>query len=216
MARYLCLAAALTLARAVTTIPRPAPPTCGSALRDQPDQRHRESRRTGRCRRHVSASGNGRRVPRQIARGAPIRASSGGPTLCPATPAIASARGPRTTRSCSWSPTPSPSSTPGRATRRSSSTSAARRVNGQWTGFPAPFEHDILTGSNADGTVAAGLTCSDWTSDSAAVGSVGHSVGSARTRARPAPSLVELRTHHADLQQPGPSWRGRPLYCFAR
>jgi hypothetical protein len=28
-----------------------------------------------------------------------------------------------------------------------------------------PNEHDILTGSNADGTVAAGMTCEDWTSN---------------------------------------------------
>jgi hypothetical protein len=44
-------------------------------------------------------------------------------------------------------------------------------INGQWTGSPnlAPMatevnEHDILTGSNADGTVAVGKTCLDWTS----------------------------------------------------
>jgi hypothetical protein len=37
-------------------------------------------------------------------------------------------------------------------------------INGQWTGSPTPNEHDILTGSNADGTVATGKTCSDWTS----------------------------------------------------
>jgi hypothetical protein len=37
-------------------------------------------------------------------------------------------------------------------------------INGQWTGSPAPNQHDILTGSNADGTVAMGKTCSDWTS----------------------------------------------------
>jgi len=28
-----------------------------------------------------------------------------------------------------------------------------------------PNEHDILTGSNADGTVATGMTCEDWTSN---------------------------------------------------
>ena len=31
------------------------------------------------------------------------------------------------------------------------------RINGQWTGSPTPNQHDILTGSNADGTVATGL-----------------------------------------------------------
>jgi hypothetical protein len=38
-------------------------------------------------------------------------------------------------------------------------------INGQWTGSPVPNEHDILTGSNQDGTVAPGKTCADWTSN---------------------------------------------------
>jgi hypothetical protein len=44
-------------------------------------------------------------------------------------------------------------------------------INGNWTGSPQmtpaammAVEHDILTGSNADGTVAVGKTCADWTS----------------------------------------------------
>jgi hypothetical protein len=37
-----------------------------------------------------------------------------------------------------------------------------RRINGQWTGSPGPNEHDIMTGSNQDGTLAVGLTCRDW------------------------------------------------------
>lgn len=38
-----------------------------------------------------------------------------------------------------------------------------------------PNRHDILTGSNPDGTLAQGMTCEDWTSDAAeAVGMVGH------------------------------------------
>ena len=53
-----------------------------------------------------------------------------------------------------------------------------QRINGQWTGSPGPNEHDILTGSNPDGTLAAGLTCADWTSDSTGVrAQVGHSDG---------------------------------------
>ena len=36
-------------------------------------------------------------------------------------------------------------------------------INGQWTGSPTPNQHDILTGSNADGTLIPGKTCSDWT-----------------------------------------------------
>lgn len=44
-------------------------------------------------------------------------------------------------------------------------------------GDPVPvLEHDIVTGSLADGTVAAGRTCLDWTSDSPhEVAQVGHS-----------------------------------------
>jgi hypothetical protein len=34
-----------------------------------------------------------------------------------------------------------------------------RRINGQWAGSPAPVEHDILTGSNADGTLIPDKTC---------------------------------------------------------
>jgi hypothetical protein len=53
-----------------------------------------------------------------------------------------------------------------------------QRINGQWQGSPAPVEHDIMTGSRADGTLLAGATCEDWTSTSAtAIGQVGHSDG---------------------------------------
>ena len=33
-----------------------------------------------------------------------------------------------------------------------------QKVNGQWTGSPGPIQHDILTGSNADGTLMTGFT----------------------------------------------------------
>jgi hypothetical protein len=37
------------------------------------------------------------------------------------------------------------------------------KINGQWTGSPGPNQHDILTGTNADGTVAMGRNCDSWT-----------------------------------------------------
>jgi hypothetical protein len=37
-----------------------------------------------------------------------------------------------------------------------------------------PNQHDMLTGSNADGTLAAGQTCSDWTSDGEGTAMLGH------------------------------------------
>lgn len=37
-----------------------------------------------------------------------------------------------------------------------------------------PNRHDILTGSNADGTLAEGQTCNDWTSSTEGTAMVGH------------------------------------------
>ena len=49
-------------------------------------------------------------------------------------------------------------------------------VPGQWPGSPKPNEHDILTGSTAEGGVLPGKTCNDWTSDTSNTqGQVGHS-----------------------------------------
>jgi len=39
-------------------------------------------------------------------------------------------------------------------------------VPGAWPGSPKPNEHDILTGSTAEGKVVPGKTCNDWTSES--------------------------------------------------
>jgi hypothetical protein len=53
------------------------------------------------------------------------------------------------------------------------------RINGQWTGSPAPNQHDILTGTALDGGVYFGRTCGDWTSEAGVpdVAQVGHSDG---------------------------------------
>ena len=40
-------------------------------------------------------------------------------------------------------------------------------IPGNWPGSPKPTEHDILTGSTAEGTLMAGMTCDSWTSESA-------------------------------------------------
>jgi hypothetical protein len=51
-------------------------------------------------------------------------------------------------------------------------------VPGQWPNSPKPNEHDVLTGTNKDGTVVPGKTCADWTSaDMTLFGWVGHSDG---------------------------------------
>ena len=51
-------------------------------------------------------------------------------------------------------------------------------INGQWPNSPDPNQHDIMTGTNRDGTVNMGRTCDDWTSNTATPGPwVGHSDG---------------------------------------
>src|SRR5262245_47159233 len=93
-----------------------------------------------------------------------------------------------------------------------------QRINGQWTGSPAPVEHDILTGSNADGTVAAGLACADWTSASSEVAAqVGHSDGFGPNQST-AGALSSWNSAHANQNCSNTAPRGGAgrLYCFAR
>jgi hypothetical protein len=53
-----------------------------------------------------------------------------------------------------------------------------QRIPGNWPGSPKPVEHDIMTGSTSEGTVMAGRTCSDWTSEASDTqAQVGHPDG---------------------------------------
>lgn len=91
------------------------------------------------------------------------------------------------------------------------------KINGQWAGSPTPNQHDILTGSNADGTLAAGLTCDDWTSEDAAkFAEVGHSdgLGPNMNGSPPYDSWNSVHTNGGchDTAPKGGSGR---VYCFA-
>ena len=91
-------------------------------------------------------------------------------------------------------------------------------INGQWTGSPSPNEHDILTGSTADGRLAAGLTCADWTSDSASVAArVGHSDGMGPNQST-AGTLSSWNAAHdsASCANTAPRGGAGRFYCFAR
>jgi hypothetical protein len=93
-----------------------------------------------------------------------------------------------------------------------------QRINGQWTGSPSPVQHDILTGSNADGTLFQGSTCSDWTSDSAAVAAqVGHSDGMGPNQSTSG-TLSSWNSAHASQNCADTVPRGGAgrFYCFAR
>lgn len=50
-------------------------------------------------------------------------------------------------------------------------TEAGQTVNGRGD---SPNQHDVLTGSNADGTLSDGNTCADWTSNGDGSAIVGH------------------------------------------
>ena len=93
------------------------------------------------------------------------------------------------------------------------------RINGQWLGSPTPNQHDILTGSTADGRVLAGMTCADWTSDSTSVrGQVGHSDGMGPMMST-AGTLSSWNSAHATSQScanTAPGGGAGRFYCFAR
>lgn len=93
-----------------------------------------------------------------------------------------------------------------------------QRINGQWTGSPPPNQHDILTGSNADGTLATGQTCNDWTSDASSVtAQVGHTDGLGPNQST-AGALASWNAAHAAQSCADTAPRGGAgrFYCFAR
>lgn len=91
------------------------------------------------------------------------------------------------------------------------------RVPGQWPDSPRPNVHDILTGTQRDGTLMVGKTCADWTSeDPSHTAWVGHSdglgpSGSAEARYRPWNSVHESGGCHDTAPRGG----GGRIYCFA-
>ena len=93
-----------------------------------------------------------------------------------------------------------------------------QKINGQWTDSPRPVEHDILTGSNADGTLMTGMTCNDWTSAGTDVAAqVGHSDGFGPNQDTSG-TLASWNSAHANQNCSNTAPRGGAgrLYCFAR
>jgi len=92
-----------------------------------------------------------------------------------------------------------------------------QQINGQWPGSPPPVEHDIMTGSAADGTLMMGFTCGDWTSASAsAVGQVGHSDGLG-PGGDTSGALSSWNSAHSNQNCSNTAPRGGAgrIYCFA-
>ena len=79
-----------------------------------------------------------------------------------------------------------------------------------------PNQHDMLTGSNPDGTLAEGKTCGDWTLDGDGVAIVGHSDRTGLDESAPAKSWNSSHPtkgcSQAGLVSTG---GGGYFYCFA-
>jgi hypothetical protein len=90
-------------------------------------------------------------------------------------------------------------------------------VPGAWPGSPRPNEHDILTGSTAEGRVVPGKTCSDWTSDSPDMkAQVGHvdGIGLGGNTAGPSGSWNSAHESRSCADTAPGGGAGR-FYCFA-
>lgn len=93
-----------------------------------------------------------------------------------------------------------------------------QRVNGQWEGSPDPNQHDVLTGSTADGRLMAGMTCDNWGSASSELAAwVGHSDGLGPGM-NPEGNFGSWNSSHANESCANTSPRGGAgkFYCFAQ
>ncbi len=87
------------------------------------------------------------------------------------------------------------------------------RINGQWAGSPSPNQHDILTGTKADGTVNDGLTCSDWTATTGMSG-VGHCDGLGPAMATTGTFTVWNASHTGQCANTTPGGGAGRIYCL--
>ena len=79
-----------------------------------------------------------------------------------------------------------------------------------------PNRHDILTGSNPDGTAMAGMTCNDWTSNGEGSAMVGHHDRMGLNDSAPAKSWNSSHPSKGCSQEALQSTGGDGLfYCFA-
>jgi hypothetical protein len=90
------------------------------------------------------------------------------------------------------------------------------KINGQWSGSPTPNEHDILTGSKADGTLSKGQTCDNWTSAASSMkAGVGHSDGLGPNMATTG-TYTSWNAAHANggCNDTAPQGGAGRIYCF--
>ncbi len=92
-----------------------------------------------------------------------------------------------------------------------------QRVPGNWPESPKPTEHDILTGSTPEGTVMAGKTCNNWTSEASEMSAqVGHSDGIGRGGDTSGSSGSWNSSHdNGGCNDTSPRGGAGRLFCFA-
>ena len=92
-------------------------------------------------------------------------------------------------------------------------TETGQMVNGQWAGSPDPNEHDIMTGSTAQGTLDAAGTCGDWTTGDGPV-KVGHSDGLGPNMNPDPPFSSWNSSHDGSCGDPASTGGAAKIYCF--
>jgi hypothetical protein len=92
-----------------------------------------------------------------------------------------------------------------------------QKIPGNWPNSPKPVEHDILTGSTPEGTLMAGKTCNDWTSDSSSQqAQVGHTDGLGPGGDPSGRYSVWNSSHeNGSCADTGPRGGAGRIYCFA-
>ena len=90
-------------------------------------------------------------------------------------------------------------------------------VPGNWPNSPKPTEHDVLTGSTAEGALMAGKTCNSWTSESPDMrGQIGHidGIGLGGNTAGASSSWNSAHENRSCADTAPGGGAGR-FYCFA-
>ncbi|MEI9952823.1 MAG: hypothetical protein WDO74_28585 [Pseudomonadota bacterium] len=87
------------------------------------------------------------------------------------------------------------------------------RINGQWANSPTPNQHDILTGTQKDGTIAASQTCGDWTATTG-MSQVGHSDGLGPNMAATSNFVNWTGSHTGQCGDTAPGGGAGKIYCF--
>ena len=92
-------------------------------------------------------------------------------------------------------------------------TERGARINGQWANSPTPLEHDVLTGTLRDGTIATSNTCGDWTATTG-ISQVGHCDGLGPGMSTTGSYTYWNSAHTGQCGNTSPGGGAGRIYCF--